>query len=212
MIKWWPGGRARCPVTCFSGAVADHLMADLDVLLERLVLDPQTALLQRIADGHEQAIGALERLVEEVGRAALDRLDRRAGGAVARDHHDRHGLVHRSQARQHVHPVHARHLDVEQHQVGAVALRQHQAFRPGRGADEVVAVVFERHAQRITDRRVVVDDENPRLGHRLEARGPTPAPDALAPQRSRVSRTGRGRHHRSSTRTVFSCRCCSSGE
>ena len=109
-------------------ALADHLMADFDVLLQRSVLVAQAALLERVADRHEQAIGALERLVEEVGRAALDRLDGRAGRAVARDHHDRHGLVHRAQARQHVHAVHARHLDVEQHEVGRFALGQRQAF------------------------------------------------------------------------------------
>ena len=61
---------------------------------------------------------------------------------------------------QHLEAVHARHLDVEQHQVRRLALGEREPFLAGRGADELVAFVFERHPQRIADGRLVVDDED----------------------------------------------------
>ena len=61
---------------------------------------------------------------------------------------------------QHLEAVHARHLDVEKHQVGRFALDQLDAFLAGRRQHHVVAVVFERHLQRLADRGVVVDDQD----------------------------------------------------
>ncbi len=69
-------------------------------------------------------------------------------------------LVHRAQPLEHLDAVHARHLDVEQHEVGRLALGERQPFLAGRGAEELVALVFERHLQRVADRRFVVDDQD----------------------------------------------------
>ena len=76
------------------------------------------------------------------------------------DHDDRQRLVHRAQPIEHLEAVHARHLDVEQDEVGRVALGEREPFLAGRGADELVPFVFERHPQRIADRRFVVDDQD----------------------------------------------------
>ena len=52
------------------------------------------------------------------------------------------------------------HLHVEQHEIGRLALGEREPFLAGRGADELVALVLERHPQRIADRGFVVDDED----------------------------------------------------
>ena len=61
---------------------------------------------------------------------------------------------------EHLDAVHARHLDVEDDQVGRLALGEREPFLAGGGADELVAFVLERHPQRIANRRFVVDDED----------------------------------------------------
>ena len=66
----------------------------------------------------------------------------------------------RAQPIEHLEAVHAGHLDVEQHEVGRFALGQRQPFLAGRGADELVAFVLERHPQRVADGRFVVDDQD----------------------------------------------------
>ena len=146
-------------------AVADHLMADLDGALERPVLVPEAGLLEGVLNRHAQPVGALERLLEKVERALPDRLDRRARRPVRGDHHDRQRVVHGMQTRQDVEAVHARHLHVEQHQVGRFPFDQREPFLAGRGSGDVVAVVLERHPQRFADPCVIVDDEYAWLGH-----------------------------------------------
>ena len=73
---------------------------------------------------------------------------------------DRQRLVHRAQPLEHFDAVHAGHLDVEQHEVGRLALGEREALLAGRGADELVAFVLERHPQRVADGRFVVDDQD----------------------------------------------------
>ena len=141
------------------GALADHLVADLDGLLERSVLVAQPPLVERVAQAHEHAL-ARERLLDEVERALLGRLDRGADGPVAGDHDDRQRLVHRAEALEHLEAVHARHLHVEQDEIGRLALGQRQAFLAGGRADELVAFVFERHAQRVANGGLVVDHQD----------------------------------------------------
>src|SRR5437867_3267150 len=106
----------------------------------------QAALIQRVAQDDEHAL-ARKRLLDEIECALLGGLDRGADRAVARDHHDRQRIVHRPQPIEHLEAVHARHLDVEQHQIRRLALDQREAFLPGRRADKLVPLVLEGHAQ-----------------------------------------------------------------
>ena len=71
---------------------------------------------------------ARERLLDEIERALLV-----ASTAVLivpwpEIDHDRQRLVHRAQPLEHLEAVHARHLDVEQHEVGRLALGQREPF------------------------------------------------------------------------------------
>ena len=86
--------RPTAAITCFSaGALADHLVPDFDRLLQRPVLVAQPALVERVAQADEHALAG-ERLLDEIERALLGRLDRRADRAVAGDDDDRQRLVH----------------------------------------------------------------------------------------------------------------------
>ena len=77
-----PADGAPSPA-CSAGALADHLVPDFDGLLERPVLVAQPALVERVAQADEHALAG-ERLLDEVERALLGRLDGRADRAVAR--------------------------------------------------------------------------------------------------------------------------------
>ena len=95
---------------------------------------------------------------------------------MARDHHHGQRLVEGVELPQHLHAVHARHLDVEQHEVGALALHRGEAFLAAGGADELVVLVFENHPQRFADGALVVDDQDARLhGQRVAGAAPTGA-------------------------------------
>ena len=122
-----------------------------------LVLGLEAARVDGVADRDQHAL-ALERLLDEIERAEPRRLDRGRDVGVAGDHDDRRDLDEVPQLLQHFEAVHARHLDVEEHQVGRLALDQLDAFLAGGRLHHVVAVVFERHLQRVADRRLVVDD------------------------------------------------------
>ena len=84
---------------------------------------------------------------------------------MARDHDDRQALVERVELAQDLHPVHAGHLDVEEHGIGPLLLHGGQAVLSAGRADELIVLVFEDHLQRVADRGFVVDDEDARLRH-----------------------------------------------
>jgi len=179
-----------------AGALADHLMADLDGLLEGSILVAQLPRIERVAQAHEDAF-ARERLLDEVERPLFGRFDRRADRPVPRD--DDHGqrVVHVAQPLEDLDAVHAGHLHVEQHQIRRLALGQRQAFLSGGGADDVVALVLERHLQRVADRRLIVDYEDAGFRH-VDGR------QRLIGARSRRTERSPQAPHRSSTRIVFS--------
>ena len=85
---------------------------------------------------------------------------------MARDDHDGKRLVHRAQTIEHFEAVHAGHLDVEQHEIGTLALDERESLLPCRGPDEVVALVLERHPQGVADGGFVIDDKDAGFRHR----------------------------------------------
>jgi hypothetical protein len=79
---------------------------------------------------------------------------------MPRDDDDRQRLVRLADPLQRLEAVHARHLDVEKHEVRRFPLEDRQSFRSARGFLDIVAFVFENHPHRPADLRLVVDDQN----------------------------------------------------
>ena len=151
-------------------ALADHLMADLDGLLQHAVLVAQLPRIERVAEADEHAL-ARERLLDEIERALFRRFDGGADRSVARHDDDRERVVDVAQPLEDLDAIHAGHLHVEQHEIGSFALGERESFLAGGGADHVVALVLERHLQRVADRRLIVDYEDARFRHVAGAGG-----------------------------------------
>ena len=128
-------GRRRAPHLVHDlrqrRAVADQLVPRLERRPQLTVLAPQRAELDAFAHGIEHVV-LRERLLDEAERAEPAGLERGRRGAVRRDHHDRQRLVGAAQPAQHLEAVDAGHLDVEEHEVGRLALGDREAFRAGR--------------------------------------------------------------------------------
>ena len=81
-----------------------------------------------------------EGLLDEAGRALVARLEGGLRRAVPGHHDDRQrpgaGAL---DALEHLEAVHARHLDVEKHEIRRIALDQREPLLSGGGADELVA-------------------------------------------------------------------------
>src|SRR5207237_7655259 len=73
-----------------GGRDADEVELAAGAQLQFLVLAAQQRSLYRAGDDEQQPV-ALERLLDEIVSADLDRLDRSLDRAVAADHHDRNG-------------------------------------------------------------------------------------------------------------------------
>ena len=145
-------------------ALADDLVLRLHRELEIAVLGDELRLLEHVAQRDDHALGA-ERLVEEVDGARLDGLDGRCRGAMPRDHDHRKALVERVELAQDLHPVHAGHLDVEEHGIGPLLLHGGEAVLSAGRAEELIVLVLEDHLQRVADGGFVVDDEDAGLRH-----------------------------------------------
>jgi hypothetical protein len=81
------------------------------------------------------------------------------------DDDDRERVVHASQAAERLEAVHARHLDVEEDEVGRFALGDGQALGAGSSGEALVTLVLEDHPHAVPDAGIIVDDQEPR-GHR----------------------------------------------
>ena len=130
------------------------LAAQLEVLALEL------GVLERVARQQEHAV-AVERLLEEVVRALLGRLDRRLDRAVARDHDDGQVGAALDDVAQDLHAVAAGHLDVEEDEADVLA--RIDGRQPGGavlGQHRVDLRALQRHPQRLAHARVVVDDES----------------------------------------------------
>ncbi len=88
---------------------------------------------------------------------------------MAADHDHHHVRVLGAEPVEDVEAVHGRHLDVEEDEVRWVLGVRRQRGGPVLGVPHLVALVLQHLAERLTDPRLVVDDEDPRgvLLHRL---------------------------------------------
>ena len=135
--------------------VARFALAQLaDFLLELLLPDG-------VADGEQQLV-AVQRLLEEIERAALRALDGGGDVAVAGDHDHRRRHVLLFQILEDFDAVEHGHLDVEEDGVvrrgGARGLVD--AVLPGARLVDAVALVLQRHPDRFADRSFIVNDKN----------------------------------------------------
>ncbi len=114
----------------------------LDLRLERDVLRGELSLGKPVSD-HEQDPVGIDRFLDEVERAEPRRLDGRLDRAVSRNDDDgelRLGLV---EAREHLHPVHPRHLDVEENEIDELVLRLAERLEAVLGENDAVPLVLE---------------------------------------------------------------------
>ena len=140
---------------------ADHAGRHRRERLELLDLALEPRGLERAVGDQHQPVG-LERLLDEVVGAALDRRDRGLDVAVAGDHHDRQVrmlLLDRVEQLQPVEPA-ALQPDVEEDQVRPPRLDLAKArVAVARGA-RAVALVLQDARDQLADIGFVVDDEN----------------------------------------------------
>ena len=120
-----------------------------------------SALGERVRDPLENDL-AIGRLLQEVERTALERLDRGLDAAVAADHDDHDVWILGTQPVQNVETVHGRHLDVEEDEVGGLFGIGRQRGRPVLGVPHLIPLVLQHLAERLADPGLVVDDEDAR--------------------------------------------------
>ena len=122
----------------------------------------QRAELERVLDGHLQALGRC-RLDHEIDRAGAHGVDHRVDAAVRRLHDDRKLAVHLAQLGQNPHAVEVGHHEVEddqRHRVAVGAGEQGDGGLTALDGDGGVAHALHRRAQQAALDGVVVDDED----------------------------------------------------
>ena len=134
-------------------------MAHFDGALQRAVLVGEPRPIERVANGDQHPLGG-QRLLDEIEGARLGRLDRGADGPVPGDDHDRQRLVRSPDALQRVEPVHAGHLDIQEHEVRRLALGDGDAVGTARSLEHFESLVLQDHPHRAADLRLVIDDQN----------------------------------------------------
>ncbi len=140
-------------------ALAHHDELTIDPRPQRPVLGLEVALSQRVAHDEHRLLER-QRLLDEVEGAHLDRPDRRLDVAMARDHHDLRVHFALAQALQRDEAIDTRQPDVEHDDVIRRAGRPIEALFPARGRLDVEPLVAEHAAQRRTDARLVIDNQN----------------------------------------------------
>jgi hypothetical protein len=133
-----------------------------DVLLLQLAaLAADLALLERLAhdlDHLRRKLGAA--LLDVVGRAEPQRLDRRLLRRVGGDHHAEDVGVELLGAPEHLDTAHVRHPDVGHEQVHAALLERGQRLAPVLGLHDLVPLAAEPVRQQLADRGLVIDQED----------------------------------------------------
>ena len=113
------------------------------------------------SDAHQQLVTE-ERLLHEVHRAELHRLDRRIDRPEARHHDERRVHANVAELAQHVDAREPRHPHVGQDDVEAVALRQLESFFAGRDHLHGVPRGAQHPARALAHARIVVDEKDAR--------------------------------------------------
>ncbi len=126
--------------------VFTQLSPDIDLFLGALECDRQGI----VAD----------RLVDEIGRPEVQRLDGVGDIAVPGDDDDFGVCIHALDAFKHLDPVHSGHLDVRDHDFGALPFERGDAIRAAFFRGNRIAVGFQRTGQHSQNVRFVVDEKN----------------------------------------------------
>ena len=150
----------QLPHVLERGTPAHHRIAALGDLPQAGVLADELGVRQRVPHGHQQPVG-IERLLEEVERAALGRLDRGGDGAVPGDHDDLRAGVEIAKPGQRLQAVEPGHLHVEKDEVGTELGVDRDRLAAGRRHADLQLLVLQHLLQRLPDAGFVVDDQDP---------------------------------------------------
>ncbi len=148
-------------------ALADEPVAAFDLGLDRVQRRPRLRpvrdrLADRLVDDHADLV-LLERLLDVVERAGLDRLDGLTDRAVRRDHDDRHVRVVLARRAQHLHAVGAGHAQIGDHDVDIG--EPLDRLEPVRGLHDLVAIAAQQRGEHATQVLLVVGYEDLRRLH-----------------------------------------------
>jgi hypothetical protein len=146
-------------------ALADDLLAveDLvDPLSELHVFFLQPALLDCTLDQVAQLV-RVDRFGDVIECSVFERLHGRLDRREGRDHDDGDARIDVVDAFLQLHPVHARHSDVEQGDIERVRFEVTERLQRGGRRRHLVAVLLEPMEQRVSHRELVVDHHDPRV-------------------------------------------------
>ena len=149
------------------GAAADYLAADelaIDFVLEAVEIGGLRADFDRALDRGGDQVEIGERLGQVVVRAALHRLDRVVHRARGGDHDDERADAFAVRGGQHVETAVARHDDVEQGDVEAIAAQGGERRGAVDCLFDAMAVGFEPMPQDEADGGIVVGDQDRSAG------------------------------------------------
>jgi hypothetical protein len=155
---------------------ADQIKLAAGAQLQLLVLAPQQRRLDRPRQHQQQAI-RLERLLDKIVGADLDRLDRGLDRPVAADHHHRNRRHLSAQPTQDLDPVELAVLqpDIEDDQGRLARVQFTQRLGAVGGLAGGVALVLQHARNQHADVGFVVDDQNVMRHERQYSHPPRPA-------------------------------------
>src|SRR5438105_1036942 len=169
-----------------GGALADQVARLRQLLPQALALLFQVAQGEGVLQRREDPLGG-GRLLDEIGRAELERLRRLAGRSAAGEH-DHRCRKRPGQAREEGEPALARKPEVEDHRGGGIAFRQSLVrFPGGAGGLGAITLVAQQARDATEHGRIVVDEEDAPAHDALSESGSSTI--ACAPRPSRGSST-----------------------
>ncbi len=142
------------------GVGADDIRLDADLPLQLDVLARELGLIDAVADRQQQPLH-IDRLLQKIERPELRRVDRGGDRSVPRYDDDGKTGMKLLELSENLETVHTRHLDVEQHDVDALARGEIQGGRAVRRGEGLELLVREQPLERAPDTLFVVDDQNP---------------------------------------------------